>query len=200
MLIGLTGTIGSGKSVVARILESLGCIIIDADLLARDAVAPASPILPDLKALLGNEVFDAEGLLNRKAVAQKVFNDPLLLKRFESIIHPEISRLYQEKLLATFPQAHSKKVPIIYVAPLLFEVGYSKKDFDKIIVVTATKEVCLKRIQERDKSTQEEALARFNSQLPSSEKEALADIVIENNGSLEDLRKRVSEVFFEIKN
>lgn len=189
MVIGLTGIIGSGKTEAAKILVKMGYYLIDADLLARDATTKDSPIYPDIVKLFGNKILSPNGEIKRKTIADIIFSDKDLKLKYEAIIHPFIDRLYKKKL-AAFPDDTN----VVYAAPLLFEVGYRLKDFQHIILIAASKEVCLKRIMLRDKCTEATALARYQAQMPLAEKEKLADIIIYNNSSLYELEKQLLDL------
>ena len=192
IIIGLTGSIGSGKSEVARIFEELGALVIDADLLAREAVLPGSPALAAIVKEFGAQVLEHSGSLNRKLLGAIVFSDRTKLKVLETIVHPEVRRLFLAKL-ATIKDGSGKL--IVYVVPLLFESTNIYPELSKKITVSAPRNVCIERVQKRDSSSKEMAERKFDSQMPPESKEQLSDFVIRNDGSLEQLRDKVLAVF-----
>jgi len=202
-LVGLTGVIGAGKSIVGREFEKLGAIIIDADTLSRDAVKPGSAALKSIQLEFGKEILTATGELDRARMGEIVFKDPQKRTELENIVHPEVRRLFFVQLetikmrnLATPPS----EIPlVVYIVPLLFESRFSYEELEKIIVVSAPRETCLKRIIERDKCPRELAERKLDSQLPIEEKEKRADFVIRNEGSIEDLSQQVKEVYQKIR-
>lgn len=195
-LVGLTGSIGSGKSEVARILEREGAAIIDADLLAREVVAPGSAGLREVVDEFGASVLSDDGALNRKALAALVFSDPVKRAKLEQITHPRIRALFLARLaeLRAAPAAHRPAI-VVYVVPLLFESRYDYEELDAIVVVSTTREVALCRVIARDGCSIEQAESRYNAQLPIAEKVRQADFVIDNSGTLEELSERVRTIF-----
>ncbi len=189
-VIGLTGSIGSGKTTAAEHFRTLGAFVISADALVREATALGAPCLKDIRERFGDEVFFPEGHLNRKALGALVFNDPVSRKTLEGIIHPRVAELATVRFRAAPPGAL-----IVYDCPLLFEAGLAEQGFDLVIVVTAPTAAIIRRIGERDGLTVTEAAARLASQAPQEEKIASADIVIENSGTILELQARVEEVY-----
>lgn len=190
-VIGLTGGIASGKSSVARILEEKGVRVVDADQLARDAVALGSPGLDKIVAAFGSAVLQADGTLDRAALRQVVFADRAKKKQLESILHPEISRLADQHL------AHARGEgleTVIYMAPLLIEAGVQGK-VDEIWVVTVTPEIQVERLMKRDGISHEEAQRVIGSQMPLAEKAGYGRIVIDNSGTPEDTRRSVETLY-----
>ena len=190
--VAVTGTIGSGKSVVAEIFCKLGAFTCSADELARLAVAPGSPALKKIVEDFGPSVVDARGALIRKALGKIIFSDPQKRKALEQVTHPEIRRLAAE----TFAAAFEQDFPLyVYECPLLFETGLEQKGFFKIITVTAPEKMCLERIIQRDGIPREAAQKRLNSQYSIEQKKAGADIILENSSSLAELELKVRKVF-----
>ena len=189
--IGLTGSIASGKSSVVRVWERMGARVIDADLLARQAVAPGSPGLDRVRAAFGDDVIDPTGALDRDALRGIVFGDPSARLRLESIIHPEVARLrdHEEARL----RGEGADV-VVHDIPLLFEVGLQDA-FDTLVVVDAPEAVRAERLRRDRGLGEEEIRGLMAAQLPDAEKRARADIVIENHGSLEALERRAAEVW-----
>lgn len=197
-IVALTGSIGSGKSTVSKILADLGAEIIDSDILAREVVAPNTPGLARISDLFGPSVLSKDGTeLNRKALAKVIFNDPIKRKELEQILHPLIRALQLEKLKQIQSLDPAPKL-IVSVIPLLYESGYFYPEHQAQIVVAASPKVALARIMQRDELTFEQAQSRYSSQIPIDQKIKQADYVIENNGSLETLKKQVTELYLKL--
>ena len=194
-LFALTGSIGSGKSTVTDILLELGAIVIDADLLAREAVRVGSPALLSIIQHVGDGILSASGELNRKALAEIVFNDTAKRLRLEDIVHPEVHKLFRQKMAQISSDASLSNKAIFYSIPLLFESKLSYPTFEKIILVSAPREDCISRICARDNCSREAAARRLDAQLPLEQKIPRADIVIDNTGTLKALRERVVDVY-----
>lgn len=191
MLIGLTGGIASGKSTVAKVWESLGGQHIDADELAREVVTPGSVGLEKLIARFGSEVLDETGVLNRSKLGQVVFSDSNARKDLETILHPLIQDLAQKRI------QNLKGQNIFYTIPLLVE-SKSPLKFDSIVTVSAPESVRINRLVTSRGLTQEEALNRISAQASDTERESVADIVIDSNCSLDELEKRAKAVWTEL--
>ncbi len=191
--IGLTGSIGTGKSTVAKMLQELGAYVIDADKIVHELLKRKN-VKEKIREAFG-DVFDSKGEVDRKKLASIVFNNPEKKKILENILHPlvfqEINRFFKEV------EKKDPKAVAIAEVPLMIETG-SYKNYDKIIVVYAPEELQLKRLLEKGMS-KEEAIKRIKSQMPIDEKVKYADIVIENTSTLEDLRKKVEEVYKKLK-
>lgn len=187
MRVGLTGGIGSGKSEVARILESLGAYIIDTDELARQAVAPGSDGLREIARLWPAVV--REGCLDRAALAQIVFNDPAARQKLNAIVHPHVRRLADERER----YAKSGQV-IVHVVPLLFETGYDAR-VDRSLVVMAPEEQRIRRVVQRDRMSEQQVRARIASQIDPDEARKRATYCIENDGDLSHLRESTRAVY-----
>lgn len=195
-LIGLTGNIASGKSAVADLLEDRGATIIDADVLARDAVKKGSPALEAIIYKWGKGVLDDEGNLDRAALRHKVFEDQSDLDALNEIIHPEVQRLRKKAVAAA--RARGDRI-VVCVIPLLFE-RHLADDFDTILLVDAPRSLRLERIV-RDRGIEEaEGMKMIAAQMPADLKRARADFVIENAGSREELEREVDRVWQEIAN
>lgn len=190
-LIGLTGNIASGKSAVSDMLAARGATIIDADVLARDAVMKGSPALDLIVERWGDGVLDKDGNLDRAALRHVVFDNQDDLDALNEIIHPEVRRRRLDQIAEA--RSRGEKV-VVSVIPLLFE-RHLADDFDSIILVDAPRSVRLDRIV-RDRGIDEaEAMKMIASQMPSDLKRARADYVIENSGTLEDLEEEVNRVW-----
>lgn len=193
MIIGLTGSIASGKSTVSQMLKESGYPIVDADLVARQVVEPGSETLEKIKGAFGEDVILPDGSLDRKKVGDLIFTDPASRKRLNDIIHPAIRNEMLRQRAAYM--ADGQKVVIMDI-PLLFE-SKLQHFADKILVVSVTEENQLKRLMERNELAEGEALARISSQLPMSVKEEGADAVIYNNGTIEETKWQLNRILEE---
>lgn len=189
-VIGLTGGIASGKSVVARELRALGIEVIDADVLAREVVAKGSEGLAEVVQAFGEDVLQADGTLDRERVAARVFNDAEARKRLNGILHPRIGQLSLERIAA----AQATSAPyVVYEAPLLVETG-SYKGLSALVVVATAPATQLTRVVARDGMTTEAAQARLAAQMPVEAKVAVADYVIHNDAGLPELKAQVTDL------
>jgi dephospho-CoA kinase len=194
LLVGLTGGIGSGKSTVARLLEERGAVVFDADVLARRAVEPGAPGHDAVVERFGSNVLLPGGALDREALASIVFADPAARRDLEAIVHPEVRRLFAEGC----ERYDGTDAVVVFGAPLLVETGMHTA-FDLLIVVSSPVERQIERLM-RDRGMSEAAIrARIAAQLPLEEKAAVADVLIENDGSLEDLERQVDRVWAELR-
>ena len=186
-IIGLTGGIATGKTTVARFMEQLGAVVIDADQLSRDVVAPGSLTLAKVAELFGPAVLAADGSLDRQAVRRLVFSDPPKRKQLEAILHPAIKVLSEQRLADA--REHGAHVAV-YMAPLLIEAGATDR-VNEVWVVTLRPEVQLERLMARDRCNREQAEQIIAVQMPLAEKEGYGVVVIDNSGSLEKTREQV---------
>jgi len=193
MRIGLTGGIASGKSTVAARLAELGAVIIDADVLAREAVAPGTPGLPAVVDVFGPGVLCPDGSLDRAALARVVFADDDARARLEAIVHPEVRRLAAQGEAAAPPGAI-----VVHVIPLLVETGQAH-DFDQVVVVDVPDDVQLERLVGRagDHSPEayEQARARVAAQASREQRRQAADVVLNNAGTPEELVAQVDALW-----
>lgn len=188
-IVGLTGGISTGKTTASSFFSELGVPVVDADVVSRELVEKGQPALEEIRETFGDEVIAADGTLDRDALGKIVFADDDKRHVLNRILHPKVA-LRSQALLAELRQEHPY---VIYDAALLVENGlYSV--FYKLIVVTVSPEVQLQRLITRDATPEADAKARIASQVPLSKKEALADYLIENNGTVEELKTRVAEV------
>jgi dephospho-CoA kinase len=190
LLVGLTGGIGTGKSTVARMLARRGAVVVDADELARRAVAPGTPGHAEVVARFGRDILAPDGSIDRKRLADVVFSDPAARRDLEAIIHPEVVRMFAEEAARHRGTDHV----VVYVAPLLVETGRAD-EFDVLVVVTAPEEAQVERLVRERGMTEEEVRARIAAQLPQEEKAARADVVLDNGGPLEELERQVDELW-----
>lgn len=177
LLVGLTGGIATGKSTVTEIFRRLGCVIIDADQLARDVVEPGEPALAGIVAEFGREVLQPDGTLDRKALGAIVFGDADKLRRLEAITHPEI-RARLDRRLAELAARGFKGI-VVFDAPVMIESG-NYRNMDRLVVVVTDEDTQAARLIARDSVTRDEAGRRIASQMPVAEKVKLAHYVIDN--------------------
>jgi dephospho-CoA kinase len=189
MRIGLTGGIGAGKSTVSAMLAERGAVVIDADVVAREVVAPGTPGLGAVVAEFGPEVLTADGGLDRPALGRIVFADAGARRRLEAITHPLV-RARAREIEARAPTG----AVVVHDIPLLVETG-QQDAFDAVVVVDADPALQLRRLADSRGMTADEARARIASQASPDERRAAADYVIVNDGSLDDLRRQVDDVW-----
>ncbi len=190
-VIGLTGNIACGKSLVLRELAARGAETIDADEVARDVTGPGSPVLAAIVQEFGTEILRPDGSLDRRALGAIVFRDPEALRRLEAITHPVIVRTIRQRVAA------SRRPVVVIDAIKLFESSLAS-DCDEVWVVTCRPEQQLARLMARNGLTEEEALARIRAQPPQEEKVSRADRVIDNSGSIEETRRQVAALWQEV--
>jgi dephospho-CoA kinase len=188
LTVGLTGGIGSGKSEVSRRLAALGAIVIDADKVAREVVEPGTPGFAAVAAEFGKDVVRADGSLDREGIGRVVFNDPDALKRLNAIVHPLVGERIAA-IMADVERDHPDGV-VVYDVPLLVENNL-QGGYDVVLVVAAERQTQLRRLVE-------DAEARIAAQAALEAKLAVADVVIDNNGSLEDLDRQVGQVWADL--
>ncbi|MFF1816610.1 dephospho-CoA kinase [Kribbella sp. NPDC058245] len=187
--VGLTGGIGAGKSAVSSRLAARGAIVIDSDVLAREVVAKGTEGLAEVVAEFGPEVLTAEGEMDRPAVGQIVFGDAAARKRLEAVIHPRV-RARAAEIEASAPD----DAIVVHDIPLLVETGQADK-FDAVLVVDVPAAVQLERLTRQRKMDAGEAEQRIASQATREQRLAVADIVVDNSGTLAELETRLDEVW-----
>jgi len=187
--VGLTGGVASGKSRVSALLEELGAVVIDADVLAREVVARGTEGLTKVVAAFGPEVLTPEGDLDRSAMGAIVFADPDRRRVLESIIHPRV-RARGAEIEAEAPAG----AVVVHDIPLLAETGQGNA-FDAVIVVDAPTSLQIERMVEQRGMSRDEAESRVAAQATREERLAIATYVVDNTGTLDDLRARVAEVY-----
>jgi dephospho-CoA kinase len=209
--VGLTGGIGSGKSEVSRRLAAHGAAIIDADVAAREVVVPGSPGLAQIAATFGDEILAPDGSLDRDRLGRIVFDDAELRAKLNAIVHPLVREWMQQAERAA-AQAASPAGPaspahaspagpgpvIVHDVPLLAE-SRGRDGFDVVIVVDAPPELQIERLVAQRGMTPDQARARMAAQASREQRLAVADIVIDNSGTLEDLDRRVAEVWKDLE-
>ncbi|HEX5110236.1 MAG TPA: dephospho-CoA kinase [Vicinamibacterales bacterium] len=193
--VALTGGIATGKSHVRAAFERLGVATIDADTLARDAVAPGSAGLDAVVHRFGSHFLDSDGGLNRRALADLVFADPQARLDLEAIIHPEVRRAMDAWFASLDPAKHAVAIADI---PLLYETGRAG-EFDAVIVTTCHPDVQVRRIMERDRVSEAAARQRIAAQLPLEEKIGRADFVIRTDGTHAETAQQVALVLERIR-
>lgn len=191
-MIGLTGGIASGKSAVAQMLQERGAVIVDADVLAREAVEPGTPGLAAIRARFGDAVIDASGRLDRPALASVVFADAEARADLNAIVHPRVRALAAERGAAAL--AADPDAVVVEVIPLLVESGRLDA-FDLIVVVDAPVESQRRRLMARNGLSREEADARIAAQASREQRLAAADVVIANDDGLDALERQVDALW-----
>jgi dephospho-CoA kinase len=189
--VGLTGSIGVGKSFVASVFVELGCHVLDADQTAREVVMPGTPGLKALIEEFGREILNPDGTLDRKQLGAVVFNDENQRQRLNYILHPFIIAR-QDEILNAWEAEDPDGIGIVDAALMIESGGY--KRFDKLIVVHCRPEVQLERLMLRDKLSRDEALRRINSQMPQEEKKKFADYLIDTSDGYESTRAQTEAV------
>jgi dephospho-CoA kinase len=189
-LVGLTGGIASGKSAVAKILQRLGAAVINADDLSREVVEPGKVAWKEIIDAFGTGVLQPDQTLDRQKLRAVIFSDRDGRKKLEAIIHPRVRALAEERIREHTVAGYSI---IVYEVPLLFE-GKLHEWLRPVILVACDLDTQRRRLQERDHLTQTEAQKHIDAQMSLAEKRRLADYVIENNGSLEELEQKVQVV------
>ncbi|MBI4778609.1 dephospho-CoA kinase [Candidatus Desantisbacteria bacterium] len=191
IIIGLTGSIGTGKTTVAGIFRDLGAAIINADKIARGIVEPQMPAWQQIIDAFGEKVLNIDSTINRHYLGELVFNDRLSLERLNRITHPLINEEIQKQI-----QEQNDKI-IIIDAPLLIEAGV-EKIVDKIIVVTTSRDTQIKRLRIRDLFSDLQIEARLNSQLPLEAKIEKADYIIDNDGNTLETIRQIKKIWEEL--
>jgi len=189
-LVGLTGGIASGKSTVAAILKQLGAAVINADELSREVVQPERDAWKEIVKTFGADILQQDKTLDRKKLRTIVFDNPEARKKLEAIIHPKVRALAEERIREL---AAAGRSIIVYEVPLLFE-GQLPHWLRPVILVACDINTQKKRLRDRDHLTATEAQRHIGAQMSLEEKRKLADYVIENTGSLEDLKQEVKSV------
>ncbi len=191
MIVGLTGGIGSGKTTVAALLAQKGAVVIDTDVIAREIVAPG-PLLEALQAEFGPSVIGPDGRLDRPVLARLIFSDEAQRAKLNALTHPAILK----RVLSEIGAAPAGAI-VVVVVPLLFESRF-EVNCDRVVAVVAAPELRRQRIAERDGLTGTEIEARMRAQLPESEFEQRADIIVRNDGNLTALGREVDKAWEKI--
>jgi dephospho-CoA kinase len=190
--VGLTGGIGAGKGEVARRLATYGALVIDADQVAREVVAPGTPGLDEVVAAFGTGVLRPDGSLDRALLGEIVFSDTALRSRLNAIVHPLVGERMRE-----IEETAGDQAVVVHEIPLLAESGLAGA-FDVVVVVDAPPAVQVERLVSIRGMTRSHALARMSAQATREERLAVATVVVDNSGSLEDLDDRVAALWAEL--
>jgi dephospho-CoA kinase len=193
LLVGLTGGIGSGKSTVARMLEERGAVVFDADLLAREAVEPGTQGHTAVIERFGADVLAPGGELDREALASIVFADPSARRDLEQIVHPEVRRLFAEGSEA---YRDTDRI-VVFSAPLLVESGMHTA-FEILVVVSATVATQIERLMRQRGMSEPAIRARIDAQAPLEDKAAVADFLVDNEGTLAELQSQVERLWHDL--
>ena len=192
LLVGLTGGIGSGKSLAARFFKEEGAYIIDADKLSRDLVQPGKPALKEIVDFFGDFILELDGTLNREKLAEIIFQDVNKKKALEVILHPKIIEKEQEEY--SIIRANDPSAIVIIDAALLIESG-NFKYVDKVIVVQSSEEQQVKRILSRSSLAYNQVVSRIKNQMTLADKNKYADFILDNRLQPEDLMRNVVEIY-----
>ena len=190
LLVGLTGGLATGKSTVSAILRSLGCVVLDADQLARDVVAPGEPALAAIVEAFGRDVLGPDGALDRKRLGALVFTDPARRRRLEAITHPAIRDRFLARLAEL--EAQGFEGIVVWDAPVMIETG-GHRAMEKLVVVVADAATQRARALARD-GDPADAERKIANQMPLADKAKLADYVIDNSGDRTATEARTREV------
>lgn len=193
--LGLTGGIATGKSTVSKIFQDLGLAVIDADIIAHEALLPKTASYEEIVQVFGKEILKDDGCIDRQLLAKKIFQNEAEKFKLESIVHPYVQKRVVE-MQQVFLQAGHRAM--IYDVPLLFE-KQMQGQFDFTLIVTCSEALQVLRMKQRNRWTDEEIALRLKNQMPLDMKEQCADFVIENNGSMMQLQSAVEEIFAQIK-
>lgn len=187
IIIGLTGSFGSGKSTVASIFRSSGAVIIDADRIAHAVIRPGNPAYRRIKKEFGSGILKEDKTIDRRKLALVVFGRKPLVSKLNALVHPQVIRGIGQRI------KKARKGIVVIDAPLLFEAGMEKVA-DVLIVVNASQENQIQRIQKKSSLTRSAILKRTRSQIPLRQKVRRADFVIDNNGTVKETRKQVARI------
>ena len=197
-IIALTGGIASGKSTVSNRLAEHGAVVVDADLLAREVVEPGTPGLAAIRERFGDAVISRDGSLDRPALGAIVFGDPAALADLNGITHPAVWRAALERFAQA--EASDPDAVVVYDVPLLVEASADRPlRFDRIVVVEADRAERMRRLTVERGMSEADAERRIGAQADDEQRRAVADVVIDNNGSKDDLLRRVDALWGELR-
>ncbi|HBQ25678.1 MAG TPA: dephospho-CoA kinase [Syntrophomonas sp.] len=194
-IIGLTGGIASGKSIVSSVFKELGAVILDADQIARLVVLPHQPAWEDIVKFFGPEVVNKDKSLNRAKIGDIVYNNPESLRELNRFTHPRIMQYYKDELRRI--QIEQPDAIVILEVPLLYETNMDKL-CQQVVVVWVDRETQIRRLMKRDNMTYEDAVRRVEAQMPLDEKVKRADFVIDNRGSIVETKEKATKYYNEI--
>jgi len=196
LIVGVTGGIASGKSLVAKILKDSGAHLIDADRIVHELLMPDQKAWEEVLEYFGSGIQSPDGTIDRRKLGELVFNDPDKRAWLNSCLHPKVFAEYTSQVKHLCDR--TPECIVIFDAALLIETGYHRK-MDMTIVVYANQEQQLERLMSRNMLTREQALSRIRSQMPLEEKRGHADYVIDNTGSRQETERQAQELFVRIK-
>lgn len=194
-IIGLTGGIASGKSTIASFFKDEGIPVIETDQIAKTILQPGSDAFNEVVKHFGEEILLSEGIINRKALGERIFKDEHERDILNQIVHPEVRIITQSKADVLKKEGHAI---IVIDVPLLFEAGFDQ-DVDQTLVVSVPKDIQIERLMARDGIEKAYALKKINAQMPLKEKRKRADFVIDNRGSILDTKNQFNEVLKALK-
>ncbi|MBI4342109.1 MAG: dephospho-CoA kinase [Candidatus Omnitrophica bacterium] len=192
LVIGVTGGVGTGKSTVARMFARHGAVVLDADRIAHDLIAPPRPAWRELIRTFGRGVLRGDGTVDRRRMAAVVFRHPALRKRLERIIHPRVMRQIRREIRRL--RRDGRRAAVVLDVPLLIETG-AHRMVDALVVVTAPPEVQRRRVRRQHGWSNEEINERINAQWKLSAKVALADMVVKNAGRVQATQTQVNRIW-----
>ncbi len=194
-IIGVTGSFGSGKSLVAHFFKQKGATVIDADQIAHDLMEPQAACFLPVVRIFGQGILH-QGQIDRKKIADIVFHEPMMLKKLCDVIHPNVAQMIKKEI-----RAHDKRKKssvLVLDVPLLIEAGMQNL-CDIVIVVTCDIQKQIIRLKQRSGLTQDEITRRIKAQMPIEQKTAFAHFVIDNNGTINQTQKQVEEAWIKIQ-
>ncbi|HHJ53583.1 MAG TPA: dephospho-CoA kinase [Caldithrix abyssi] len=192
LIVAVTGGIGSGQSTVCKFFEEWGCKVINADLKAKEVIHRDKKLQKELMKTFGNDIFDHNGKLNTKLLAERAFRNELEIQKLNQLVHPRmVESLVEEMEQARF----SGKYPLVIIdAALIYEISIEKM-FDAVVVVDAPMQLRQQRVKDREGMTRKQFKERVDRQIPLEDKVKWADFVIQNDGTLDELKERTRKVF-----
>jgi dephospho-CoA kinase len=196
LVAGLTGSIATGKSTVSSILKDLGAFIVDADMTARQVVAPGMPAWDKIIGIFGKDILQKSGEIDREQLGRLVFNDAAMRGVLEEVVHPEVMRAMYEQISSI--NTEEEGAVVILDVPLLIETGMYK-GLSEVIVVYCPEDMQITRLMIRDKISREEALVKVRTQISIEEKRRYATLLIDNSASEDNTRKQVKNAFDRLK-
>lgn len=194
-MIGLTGGIATGKSIVASVFREMGAIILDADVIARLVVLPHQPAWKDIVEFFGPEVVNEDQSLDRAKIGEIVYNNPNSLKELNRFTHPRIMQYYKDELRRI--KTEQPDAIVILEVPLLYETNMDKL-CQQVVVVYVDRETQIQRLMKRDNMSYADAVKRVDAQMPMDEKVRRADFVIDNRSSMEETKEKATKYYNEI--
>ncbi|MCM8811976.1 MAG: dephospho-CoA kinase [Candidatus Omnitrophica bacterium] len=195
IVIGVTGSFGTGKSTVARMLGDLGAVVLDADETVHELMRPGTPVWSRIRRTFGQEVLTSSGEINRKRLGKIVFGDPAMLRRLNRIVHPAVRQRFRQRIAAI--KRRDPTAVVVLDVPLLIEAG-SQYRIDVLVVVSAPLSAVARRLRQRSGLRLKDVRKIRSYQMPLRQKERMADFIVKNDGSLEATRRRVVRMWKKI--